>query len=506
MNRRNFLKQSGCAAMGATTLLSTLTSLGAVNGAIGHKKFVSKDAPVADDYKALVCVLLAGGIDSYNVLIPRGTTPGGDNGYAEYAATRSDLAIAQASLLELNNPQCTGFRDFSCNYGAFALHPAMTGMRDLFNNGKLAFMANVGTLVEPIMNETDFKSGLKKIPEGIYSHSDQIMQWQTSVPQSRNALGVGGRIADLLNAGNANSQISMNISLSGKNTFQTGENVGEYSISNNVTPNAVGIDVIPTWWNNSGLLTDLRNNGIDSLVGQTYANLLQQAYSGITKGAVASYATFKEALKRVPSMATQFPTTSLGNDMAAIAKVMSVRNSLGVKRQIFFVTYGGWDMHDNLAGGMNQRLPVVSNALKAFYDATEELGIADKVTTFTISDFARTITSNGLGSDHAWGGNSMIMGGSVKGGKIYGAFPSMNLTNNAQNISFRGNFIPAVSTDEMYAEMALWYGVSPADLCYILPNIGNFYSYSANNYPIGFMNFAGTNISTDDKPQSCLTY
>jgi len=504
MNRRDFLKQSSCAAMGATTLLSTLTSLGAVNGAIGHKKFASEEAPVADDYKALVCVLLAGGIDSYNVLIPRGSS-GGDNGYTEYAATRSDLAIAQASLLALNNPQCTSFRGFSCNYGAYGLHPSMTGMRDLFNSGKLAFMANVGTLVEPLMNVTDYRSGLKKIPDGIYSHSDQIMQWQTSVPQSRNALGVGGRIADLLNAGNSNTQISMNISLSGKNIFQTGENITEYSISNNVTPNAVGIEAVPLW-SDSGLMTDLRNAGIDSLVGQTYANLFQQAYSSTTRGAVASYATFKEALKRVPSMSTLFPTTSLGNDMAAIAKVMSVRNTLGVKRQIFFVTYGGWDMHDNLAGGMNQRLPVVSNALKAFYDATEELGIADKVTTFTISDFARTITSNGLGSDHAWGGNSMIMGGSVKGGKIYGAFPSMNLTTNTQNISFRGNFIPAVSTDEMYAEMALWYGVSPADLCYVLPNIGNFYSYGANNYPIGFMNFAGTNISTDDKPQSCLTY
>jgi uncharacterized protein (DUF1501 family) len=506
MNRRDFLKHSGCAAMGATTLLSTLTSLGAVNGAMSHKKFSSAEPAADEDYKALVCVLLAGGIDSYNVLIPTGTTSGGDNGYNEYAATRSDLAIANASLLTLNNPQCTGFRGFTCNYGAYGLHPSLPGMRGLFNSGKVAFMANVGTLIEPILNELEFRTKAKKIPEGIYSHSDQIMQWQTSVPQSRAALGVGGRIADLLNAGNLNQQISMNVSLSGKNVFQTGETITEYSISNNVNPNTVGLEDLPTWWASAGLMKELRNSAIDSLVGQTYANLLQQTYAGTAKSAIASYDIFKEALKRVPSMSTVFPTTSLGNDMAAIAKVISVRNNMGAKRQIFFVTYGGWDMHDNLAGGLNQRLPVVDNALKAFYDATVELGIADKVTTFTISDFARTITSNGLGSDHAWGGNSIVMGGSVKGGKIYGAYPRMNLNANTQNVSVRGNFIPAVSTDELYAEMALWYGVSPSDLCYILPNVGNFYSYTLGNYPVGFMNFNGTTISNVDRPQTCLTY
>ncbi len=505
MNRRDFIKQSGCAAMGTTTLLSTLTSLGAVNGALRHKNFPSKEA-AAEDYKALVCILFSGGLDSYNLLVPTGKNSGGDNGYTEYAHTRGDLALSDTSLLPLTNPQCTGFRNLPCSYGAFGIHPLMPSMRDLFNTGKLAFMANVGTLVEPIKNLSEFQSGLKKIPDGIYSHSDQIMQWQTSVPQSRRALGVGGRIADLLNAGNSNNQVSMNISLGGKNIFQTGESITEYSIGNNVSPSTVGLETLPAWWSSSGLMTDLRNAAIDSLVGQTYANLLQQTFAGSAKSAIAAYSFFKEAIKKVPAMTTQFPTTSLGADLAAVAKVVSVRSYLGAKRQIFFVNYGGWDMHDNLAGGLNQRLPVVNNALKAFYDSTVEMGLADKITTFTISDFGRTVTSNGLGSDHGWGGNSMVIGGSVNGGKIYGSFPRMNLTGNTQTISFRGNFIPAVSTDELYAEMALWYGVSPADLCYVLPNIGNFYSYMPGNYPIGFMNFNGITISTDNKPQSCLTY
>ncbi|WP_435355810.1 DUF1501 domain-containing protein [Emticicia sp. SJ17W-69] len=504
MNRRDFIKQAGCSAMGSTTLLSTLTSLGAVNGAVSGNLSNTKSS---EDYKALVCILFSGGMDSFNTLIPYGTTVGGDNGFNEYKAVRSDLAIQTvSSLWKLNSTQCTGFRGLPCNYSSFGVHPSMQGVSQLFNTGKLAFMSNIGTLVEPVMNKTEYESGLKKLPLGIYSHSDQIMQWQTSVPQSRDALGVGGRLADLLNASNTHQEVSMNISLNGKNTFQRGKNVAEYAISNNVDPGNVGVSPLPSWWSNTGSITDLRNSSVDSLVSKVYANLLQKTYSTTTKNTIASFDIFKEALKRVPSITTAFPTTNLAKDLLAVAKVMSVRNDLGAKRQTFFINYGGWDMHDNLVNGMTNQLTVVSQALKAFYDATTELGIADNVTTFTISDFGRTITSNGLGADHAWGGNTMVMGGAVKGGKIYGAFPKMNVTSNPQNISFRGNFIPSISTDEMYAELALWYGVSPYDLCYVLPNLRNFYTYSPNNYPVGFMNFSATAISNIDRPQSCLTY
>lgn len=505
MKRRDFIRQIGCGAMGSTTLLSTLTSLGSVNGAMSGS---ASKLHSAEDYKALVCILFSGGIDSYNILIPSGTTPGGDNGFNDYKTLRSDIAVqTSSSLIPLNNPQCSGFRGQACNYGSFGIHPTMTGVGQLFNSGKLAFMSNIGTLVEPIMNYTEYNNETKKIPLGVYSHDDQIMQWQTSVPQSRDALGVGGRIADLLYAANSDQNISMNISLGGKNSFQRGKDFAEYSISDNVDPNNVGITSLPSWWSNSGFLNDLRSNTIDSLISQTYGNLLQKTYNSTAKGATNSFQIFKEALKKVPSISTVFPTTNLAKDLLAVAKVMSVRNYLGAKRQIFFVNYGGWDMHDNLVTGLNRELPIVSEALKAFYDATVELGIDNNVTSFTISDFARTVTSNGLGADHAWGGNTMIMGGAVNGGKIYGNYPKMSVgTENLQNISFRGNFIPAVSTDEMYAELALWYGVSPYDLCYVLPNLSNFYSYAPNNYPVGFMNFNGTSISNDDKPQNCLTY
>lgn len=504
MNRRNFIKQLGCGAMGSTTLLSTLANLGVMNGALGKNAY---DSNSISDYKAIVCILLSGGVDSYNLLIPSGTTVGGDNGFNEYKGVRTDLAIPNASdLLSLTNPQCSGFRNIACAYNAFGLHPAMSEIRTLFNSGKLAFMANIGTLVEPVMNSTEYRNGLKKLPLGLYSHSDQSMQWQTSVPQSRDAVGFGGRMADMLNASNTHQEISMNISLDGKNIFQRGQDIAEYSISNAISASNVGFEALPSWWSNTGLMTTLRDGAVDSLVSKTYSNLLQKTYSTTTKNTINSFEIFKEALQRVPSFTTQFGTSNLEKDLLAVAKVMSVRNFLGTKRQIFFVNYGGWDMHDGLLTGLNQKLPIVSKALKSFYDVTAELGIADKVTTFTISDFARTITSNGQGSDHAWGGNTMVMGGAVNGGKIYGAFPKMNVTSNSQNVSFRGNFIPSVSTDELYGELALWYGVSPADLCYALPNLKNFYTYSPNNYPLGLMNFGGTPISTDDYPQNCLTY
>lgn len=478
MDRRTFLKNATCGAMGSTTLLSSLSSLGALNGLVKP----------SGDYKALVCILLAGGVDSFNVLVPTGTS-GGDTGFADYLSARTDLAFPNTSqLLPLTNTSVSSFRHLAGSYQAFGLHPGMPGVRELYEEGNLTFLANIGTLVEPIANRSEFESGQKKVPLGIYSHSDQIMQWQTSVPQSREAVGLGGRIADLLNAQNANTEISMNISLAGKNIFQRGNSITEYAIGNNVDPSNVGLRSFPSWWNNAGLLQQIRLGAVDSLVSQNYANVLQQTYSTTAKKSLAAFDVFRSALMRTTPLQTTFPATSLAQNLAAIAQVMSVRQYLGAKRQIFFVQYGGWDMHDDLLNGLNQRLPVVSAALHSFFRATQELGIANQVTTFTISDFARTITSNGQGSDHGWGGNSMVMGGAVQGKQVLGAYPRLIIQNsNPFNVSFRGNFIPAVSTDELYAELALWYGVSPGDLPYILPNLGNFYTYSPTKRPIGFM-------------------
>lgn len=489
MKRRDFIRQATCGAMGTGTLLSTLTSLGAVNGALKKGQF----AP-PEDYKAIVCILLAGGVDSFNVLVPRGTTSGGDNGYNDYLATRTDLAIpSQSDLLALNDPQIFGFRGRQSPYQSFGVHPGMSGVRELYNDSKLAFLANVGTLVEPVADKTAYQNSATKLPLGIYSHSDQIMQWQTSVPQSRDALGVGGRIADLMNASNANDEISMNLSFAGRNIFQRGQNISEYSLRNNLNANNIGLESVPTGWHNAGLVNELRNSAIDNMASEVYANVLKNTLGRTSKSSIAAFELLSQALQKVPNIPTTghtYPLNSnLGRDLEAISKMISVRKELGAKRQIFFVTIGGWDMHDNLVSGLAGKLPEVSQSLRTFYEATKTLGVENNVTTYTISDFARTVTSNGQGSDHAWGGNMMVMGGSVNGKKIYGAYPNMSLVNNPHNISFRGNFIPAVSTDEMYAELALWYGVDPGQLGYVLPNLSNFYSYSPTNKPVGFMNY-----------------
>ena len=201
MKRREFLKSVGCGAMGSTTLLSTLANLGVMNGVMANTRFSDT---TADDYKALVCVLLAGGLDSYNMLIPTGNGSGGDNGYADYQSVRTDLALVSGTLHALNVQSHVGVRGISNAYNSFGVHTAMPEMRTLFNQGKLAFMSNIGTLVEPLLNYNDYENDAKKKPLGIYSHSDQIMQWQTSVPQSRDAVGFGGRLADMLYATNSN--------------------------------------------------------------------------------------------------------------------------------------------------------------------------------------------------------------------------------------------------------------------------------------------------------------
>ena len=464
INRRNFLGQASCAAIGSTTLMSTALNLGMINTAAARPHIIQNPS----DYKAMVCILLAGGADTFNVLVPTESSE-----YADYQATRSSLALdvnaSTPELIPLN---------YNDNGRTFSIHSGMTRVQDLFNAGNLSFVSNIGTLIEPISDRSDYESGLKKLPLGLYSHSDQIMQWQTSVPQDRSAVGVGGRIADiLLGQMPTIPEISMNISLDGKNRFQSGNTVLEYSINNDTNQDNIGINGLPYWYSNSGFLNQTKDQTISSLADDIYNNLFQKTYGGLTRQTMDSIEVFRSALGKVVPLSTSFSPTGLSQDLRMMANVISIQQYLGTNRQIFFTTFGGWDHHDNVLGNQANMLPVLSNALGEFYDALVELNMEDKVTVFTISDFARTLTSNGNGSDHAWGGNQMIMGGSVRGGEIFGDYPSLRLTNNDLNLSeSRGRILPTTSVDEFYAELALWFGVSINDLDYILPNLCKFYS------------------------------
>ena len=481
ISRRNFLGEASCKAVGTTAFLSSILNLGMINTLSARPHIITN----TNDYKAMVCILLAGGADTHNVLIPTEQSE-----YNDYKATRGDLA------LNFNDPDGAPDEaialDYSTNGKTYAIHSGMTAVRDLFNDGNLAFLANIGTLIEPIANESEYFSGAKKLPLGLYSHSDQIMHWQTSVPQSRSAVGVGGRMADILKDMNTIPEVSMNISLAGKNRFQTGNNVIEYAISRNSNVDNIGFDGFNNVNGETGFLNDLKNNTVKSLAEESYQNIFESTIGSLTNQTSESIEIMQAAFANIVPLSTTFSDNNLSEDLKKIAETISVRSHLGANRQIFFVTVGGWDHHDNVKGNMDVMMPMVSNAMGEFYAAMEELNMENDVVTFTISDFARTLTSNGNGSDHAWGGNQMIMGGMLNGKQIYGDYPSLAINNNDLNISDRGRIIPTTSVDEFYAELALWFGVSPNDLNYVLPNLCNFYASSnctvppdANYSPLG---------------------
>lgn len=461
MNRRKFLGTASCAAIGTTTFFSTLFNLGMANAAAGR---TAKSLGTTNNYKAMVCILLAGGNDSFNMLVPTE-----NNAYNDYANTRSNLALAQNSLLGLTP---TGGSQIP-----LGVHPAMPEVQQLFNSGRLAFVSNVGTLVEPT-TLAQFNNGSANLPLGLFSHADQIQQWQTSVPQNRSALGWGGRMADILQGMNNNQNISMSISLSGRNVFQAGNSTSEYTIRPTGT-GSIGIE----GYNGPSALDQIKTSAVDNLMEQQYTDMFKKTYADVISNAQDTHELFSTAVGGV-NLNTTFSNTNLSQSMNMIARTIAARNTLDVCRQTFFITFGGWDHHDELTNNQNAMLAVVSQALNEFNNAMNELGVADDVTTFTISDFGRTLTSNGNGTDHAWGGNVMVMGGGVNGGQVYGSYPDLAL-NNSLDVG-NGVLIPTISTDEYFAELAQWFGVSNSDLQNIFPNILNFYT-PGSNPPIGFM-------------------
>ncbi|MCB1685619.1 MAG: DUF1501 domain-containing protein [Pseudomonadales bacterium] len=449
--RRRFLQHSGALTLAAGTQLATLPGF-------------SRAAP-GDDYKALVCILLAGGADSFNMLIPYDTAR-----HDAYRVMRADLALPRADILPLNYSGTDGRQ--------FALHPGMGEVRDLFDSGDLAFLANVGSLAEPT-DRVAYDSGSALLPLGLFSHSDQIAQWQTSVPDRRIATGFGGRMADVLQPMLPSGPVSMNISLSGTNLFQTGTEVTGYSVD------AVeGVREVAGYGSGEGG-SPLFTGALDALLAIPHADPFRSTYSAELRDAIDSGAQLRAALAAAPVLNTVFSAGGLSAALARIARIISVRDQLGVSRQTFFVTLGGWDHHDDVLPQQAAMLPGVSRGLSEFHSALTELGVSDCVTTFTISDFGRTLTSNGKGSDHGWGGHNLVMGAGVSGRNIYGSYPEI-VPGNPLDVG-RGRYIPTTGTDLFYAELALWFGVAPVDLDRVLPNIRRFYSPESGTPPLGLM-------------------
>jgi len=460
--RRDFLSTLGlgCASVGATTLLSGITNMGLLNAA------AAANAPVytQNGYKALVCILLSGGNDCYNMLIPRGMSE-----YTDYANIRTNLKIPQEDLLPLNPLNPDG--------KLYGLHPSMPKIQGMFEAGQLSFIANVGALVAPTTLTTF--NGDQNLPLGLFSHSDQRQHWQTSIPQDRNALGWGGRLADILHTNNANQNISMNISLDGNNTFQRGNIIQEYAIE----PKDSGSISINGSTNNN-FYESMKRQTLDNLLDINYQNILETAYSNSVIGSKANSLEFSTAIDNGIPFNTSFEDDKLSERLKMVAKTIAARDVLNVSNQTFFVQLGGFDTHDNILVEHADLMTALDDALKSFYDALVELGVENDVTTFTISDFARKLISNGNGSDHAWGGHTIVMGGAVNGQNIYGQYPNLYLGNSLD--TGNGRLIPTTSCDEYFAELAMWFGASASDLEHILPNIGNFWT-PGGSQPIGFM-------------------
>lgn len=454
LNRRHFLGQASCAAVTATPMLSTLLNLKLVNN--------SSAATSSDDYKALVCIFLAGGIDSHNTLVP--SDP---ESYAAYTRARSDLALAKESLLPLNG---------SLGGKTYGLHATMKEVQSMYNAGELSFVANVGTLVEPT-DLRGFENGSSKLPLGLFSHSDQIMHWQTSVPDARAPYGWAGRVADLIDDTYNKSDVSMNISLSGSNFFQAGERTVSYEVS----PNGNG-SIQLNGFGSDPAIQALSKTAVKNLMDLEYKNVFKSTFAKKNKESIEVSDQFANAIAG-SSVSTAFSPTQLSQSLKMISRTIKSHQKLGMKRQTFFVLYGGWDHHEELINNQNTMLPIVSQAMGEFNQSMKEIGMSKNVTTFTSSDFARTLSSNGRGSDHGWGGNHMVMGGAVKGGRIFGDYPNLAPGNPLD--TGRGRLIPTLSTDEYFAELALWFGVSKADLPQIFPNLSRFYSLNSNQNPIG---------------------
>jgi uncharacterized protein (DUF1501 family) len=475
ISRRQFIGQASCGAISATSLFSTLLTLRLANSLAAQSTTGGEG-----DYKALVCLFLAGGNDSYNMLVP--TTAGE---YEAYAAVRGNLALARDTVLQIT-PGNLGGR-------TLGVHPSMTEVRDLFGQGRLAFVSNVGSLVRPL-TLADYRAR-RSLPLSLYSHADQIKQWQTCIPDQRTAVGWGGRAADIINSLNSPSLVSMNISLSGQSVFLSGRDAFTYSVSSGGATALTGYS--PTAVNN---LTAQRTKGVDSVMDQNYRNLFEQTYAESTRDAVDSYYEFSSALNGI-TLTTPVPTgNSLASSLSMIARVIAARSRFGARRQIFFVQLGGWDHHDEVLNNQLTMLRTVSQAIGMFSSALTEVGVADRVTLFTASDFGRTLSSNGNGSDHAWGGNHLVMGGAVNGGRVYGdaaAGHYPDFRNLAAIDTGQGRLIPGVSVDEYARDLLAWFGVSNSNMDYVLPA---FSSRFGGRPSLGLMSSSATTTPSTPTP------
>lgn len=457
IGRRKFMGEASCAAVAGSAALGSLVNLSLLG------KLAAEEAPAGDDYRALVCVFLAGGNDSFNMLVPRGA-----DRYLEYTDVRRNLALPRNTLLP--------FSQTAQGQKELGLHPELRRVRDTYDNGDLAFVANVGTLQQPVTKES-YELSPALLPDGLFSHSDQQRQWHTSLPDRSSTSGWLGRLSGLVQDLNGPRNFASAISVSGVNVIQSAAGTLPYVIGPN---GSRGL----TDWNRANWSHG--RQAVTSQLDLEYENLLQKAFIKRKKDAIELNEVFRTALDTASGYDdTVIGGGQLGEQLKMVFQVIKARGELEVRRQTFFVMLGGWDLHSELLDPHEALLNQLDDALGDFNAALKGDGLSDQVTTFTASDFGRSLTSNGQGSDHGWGGHQIVMGGAVNGGRIYGEYPDL-YEDNPLDVG-RGRLIPTTSVDEYFAEMACWFGVSRQQLPLVLPNLNRFYDLTRPEQPLGFM-------------------
>lgn len=475
ITRRQFIRQAACAAVGSAALTSAIRDLRFMNAAVAQSNIT--------DYRALVCIFLSGGNDSNNMIIPTIQSE-----YDSYSAIRSDvLAIPLSGAPQ--NQLAIPLSPLNNDGHGYGLHPACPELATLFHESKLAMLFNTGTLVFP-MTRAQYQAGILQRPPQLFSHADQVTQWQTSIPDQPPLTGWGGRCADLLAAVQPDAPISLCVTLAGANTFEVGNVVSQYSVS---TSGAISLSSV----------SGARQAALTNILGLPYPNMQAQAYAGVARHAIETGALLNNSITNTASGSfwmTPFPSqvtsptgglafnSSLMSQLRMVARLIeagyraagSPTNGFGMKRQIFFCQVGGYDLHtgqtpgpgSTTVGAHANLLAELSQSMFAFQRAMEQLGLSNNVTTFTASDFGRTFPCNGQGSDHGWGSHHLIMGGAVKGRKTYGTFPTLAV--NGPDDTSTGRWIPTTACDQYFATLATWFGVDNNNLSAVFPNIGRF--------------------------------
>ncbi len=436
MKRRQFLAMAGATA-GA--------------GMLGVVPRLARASGPFTDYRALVNVFLYGGNDAFNLVLPRSGAE-----YASYAASRQNLAVPGVDVVAIHPDNPDG--------ASYGFHPAARGLRDKFEAGDLAVISNVGPLIEPVTKEGILDNTVAVPPE-LFSHNSQQAQWQSLRGTRSLSTGWAGRIADSMVDETAAQVLPVNVSLSGNSLLQSGSLTVPYSVTPQGarTIGAFAADVEFGPQRRAAFLRHLAD-GFDNVHGRALGLVHQRA--------LALSEQVNEALGLVPALSTPFPDTELGDQLKMIARLLAVREEFDVSRQIFYASKGGFDTHDTQNALQPGLFSDLNDSLLAFADALDEIGISDRVVTFTQSDFGRTLTSNGDGTDHGWGAHQLVMGGPVLGRRIVGTMPVLEI--DGPDDLTGGRVIPTLSSDQYVFTLARWFGVNGSALADIAPDIANF--------------------------------